>query len=216
MNFRKDTIEMLREIEFNERRKNEKDFYKELNLKFKCINEGMTITAKGKLILDLMELIFYVNYKGNSIVVTKCDIARRLITSKSIYRGKAQMILTHLYNIRNSYAHNSYNLYTRLKEFELYLNEISFSELEQAMKLIMKHTYPHEIHNIYHLVKQEDNKAYTELLSKIKSKIENFKLPSKDRTVSKVIEDLSEEYNEDILNCAMLDYLKTSYYINQA
>lgn len=214
---RDNVIEQVREKEFQNIKGAEKEFFDRINKEFKCISSSLTVNYRNKIILDLFELILYINYKGSSVVITKCDIDKRIVSSRNRYSTSAKKLLTCIYEVRNAFAHNFYSIesYTAVLE-EVLCKFRNIEELNQSLKLIMQHAYPVNVQNIYYLVFRENNPEYDDLINVIRDIMENYELPSDDRTVEVAMNRLVDKYTNEIIQCAMLDYLRSKSLVNNS
>lgn len=198
-------LSQIRIKTFEQQYQNKSKFNASIDKTFKCVTHKLSGTYKCKLVLDLFELILYVNYKANSRVITKCDLDKILLHNTSKYADLAKELLGSIYKVRNDFAHNSLTIGKSYKQLESTLNDITtMTSMMGCLRLLMPGEYVHRARNIYYIVDRGENPIYVELQRLILKQVDNADVKGDVDYVS-IVNKLSDMYNTDVLNTCVVD-----------
>ena len=151
----KDIIDKRREL-FEKMDKSQDKVYEHLTYLFKAVNNQLSDDYKMLLSLRVFEFILYRWYCTKGRVVNKCEIDSELVQSRSKLAGKARLLLTALYSLRNSCAHYGLESVAYLKALCKRLRDIKQAELKVVMRLLPGNV-PDSISNIVYIDKSLSN-----------------------------------------------------------
>lgn len=209
------SIEDIRKDAFKYTKKHDKEYIQNLSKSLKVIYPELPNKVIGNICLDVFEFILYSYFSSTSIVTTKCDIDRMLISSRNKYAGKAKTLLNCIYSIRNGFAHSDLRLDNYINSLKAFMSEIqNKTEFVQILRLIIQVSLPRYIDNLYYVVEREDENVELSCIDNaITACLYDFSLNRNDRLVGSIQQKLKDDYVLDILNDRIVFNLFDSYVV---